>query len=138
MILNVVVHEANLQDRDGARFVVNAELLERFPELRLIWADRGYTGSFVDYIKEFEGLEIEVVQHEDADRHGKWVESGQEPSPKKKGFRLLKWRWIVERTFGWLGRHRRMSKDYEATSRSSANWIYISMSFLMLRRLTMG
>ncbi len=136
MILSVVVHEANIQDRDGGRLVINKELLKKYPRLKLLWADRGYTGSFVEYIKELEGLELEIVQHEDANQSGVWLDKDQEVPAKKKGFRVLKWRWIVERTFGWLIRHRRLSKDYEATLESSTNWIFISMSFFMLRRLT--
>jgi transposase len=53
--------------------------------------------------------------------------------PKK--FEVLPWRWIVERTFAWLGRYRRLSKDYEGSSESSESWIYIAMTHLMLRRL---
>jgi putative transposase len=136
MLLNVVVHEANIQDRDGGRLVVTEALLEHLPELELIWADMGYNGSFLDYIKEIEGLDVEIVQHADANRSGTWKKSDEAPEPKKKGFRVLKWRWIVERTFGWLYRHRRLSKDYEATTESSTCWIYVAMSFFMLRRLT--
>jgi putative transposase len=63
---------------------------------------------------------------------------GEEQEGQQKGgkkFKVLKWRWIVERTFAWLGRYRRLSKDYERTEESSASWIYIAMTHLMLRRL---
>jgi hypothetical protein len=54
---------------------------------------------------------------------------------EKKKFKVMKWRWIVERTFAWLGRYRRLSKDYEGTRESSESWIYIAMAYLMLRCL---
>jgi hypothetical protein len=136
LILNIIIHTADIQDRDGGREVVPRNIREVYPRLRKILADQGYRGSFVEYIKEIEGLEVEISQHEDSNRSGKWVTPDQEPGPKKKGFRVLKMRWIVERTHAWLSRQRRLSKDYESTTESSTAWIYIAMSFVMLRRLT--
>ena len=63
------------------------------------------------------------------------VRDPNEPEEEKKKFKVLKWRWIVERTFAWLGRYRRLSKDYEGTEGSSESWIYVAMINLMLRRL---
>ena len=63
-----------------------------------------------------------------------WSSAPDEGGGGKK-FKVLKWRWIVERTFAWLGRYRRLSKDYEGTTESSESWIYIAMTHLMLRRL---
>jgi len=134
MILAVLVHSAKTQDREGGELLISQDLLEKYPNLKLLWADKGYTGSFVEYCKSL-GLVVEVVKHKDTDKPGAWCESAEQPPPKKKGFRVLKWRWIVERTFGWLSRHRRLSKDYEGTMASSESWILIAMSFLMLRRL---
>ena len=64
-----------------------------------------------------------------------WVLETTGKKPKQKKFEPIRWRWIVERTFGWLGRYRRLSKDYEATTRSSEAWIYIAMSHRMCRLL---
>lgn len=135
MVMEVVVHEADIQDRDGALLIIKDELFEKYPNLALVWADKGYSGKLIEFIKEKYGLEVEVVQHEDSGKSGIWTNKEEEPE-KKKGFRVLKWRWIVERTFGWLLRNRRLSKDYERTISSATNWIYIAMSFLMVRRLT--
>lgn len=67
-----------------------------------------------------------------------WVLETTGKKPKQKEFEPIRWRWIVERTFGWLGRDRRLSKDYEATTRSSEAWIYIAMSHRMCRLLYPG
>ena len=64
-----------------------------------------------------------------------WVLETTGPKPGQKKFEPIRWRWIVERTFGWLGRYRRLSKDYEATTRSSEAWIFIAMSHRMCRLL---
>jgi transposase len=137
LLLHVVVHEANLQDRAGAQWVITADLLETFPELELIWADLGYTGEQLrEHLAKFQGLKLDIVRHAEDARRGIWQAADQEPASQPKGFRVLKWRWIVERTFAWLSRHRRLSKDYEATIESATCWIYVAMSFLMLRRLT--
>ena len=69
---------------------------------------------------------------------GVWCLPGQEPPPLPRGFHVVKWRWIAERTFGWLNRFRRLSKDYEQLPASSAAFIYLAMTCLMLRRLVGG
>ena len=116
-----MVHVASLQDRDGARLVLE-KLRGRFPRLRLIWADGGYAGKLIDWVKDTFGWVVEVVKRYEG----------------AKGFQILPRRWIVERTFGWLGRYRRLSKDYEASPESSEAMIYIAMIHLMLHRLVPG
>lgn len=120
-MLAVVVHAADLQDRDGARLVL-AALKDRFPRLKLIWADGGYAGKLVEWALAFGGWVLEVVRRCD----------------RVAGFVVLPRRWIVERTFGWIGRYRRMSKDYEMLPASSEAMIYIVMINLMLHRLARG
>lgn len=120
LILAVVVHSAGIQDRDGAKLVL-ARIKGRFPRLKKILADGIYNGGIAEWAKQFGGWVLEIV-----------------PKPERKEgepFEVMKWRWIVERTFAWLGRYRRLSKDYERQPESSEALIYIAMTHLMLRRL---
>ena len=118
LVLAVVVHSAAIQDRDGAKLVLE-KMKGLFPRLRLIWADGGYAGKLIDWVAET----------------GQWVLEIVKRNQDVKGFVVLPRRWVVERTFGWLGRYRRLSKDYEQLTESSENMIYIAMLNLMLRRL---
>jgi putative transposase len=118
LLLAVVVHAASVQDRDGAKLVL-AKLVGAFGRLRLIWADGGYAGQLVGWVKELAGWTLEIVKRSDDAR----------------GFQVLPKRWIVERTFGWLGRYRRLSKDYEELPAVSEGFVYVAMIHLMLRRL---
>ena len=97
-----------------------AKLLGWFPRLTLIWADGGYAGQLVEWTAAFGNWVLEIVKRTD----------------DVKGFKLLPHRWIVERTFAWLGRYRRHSKDYEYLTASSEAMIKISMINLMLHRLS--
>ena len=118
LIVGVMVHAASLQDRDGAK-----KLLEKIrfncPRMEKLWADGGYAGSFAQWVEHFTGWKMEIV-HRD---------------PGTEGFKVLPLRWIVERTFSWLNRYRRLSKDYELLPRASENIIYLAMINLMLHRL---
>jgi putative transposase len=118
LLLAVVVHAADIQDRDGAKLVLR-KLLGRFPRLRLIWADGAYAGQLVDWASALGGWLIEVVKH----------------AKNLHSFEVLPRRWVVERTLGWLGRNRRLSKDYEELTESSEAWVHIAMIHLMLKRL---
>lgn len=117
-MLAVVVHAANVQDRDGAQLVL-AKLKGRFSRLKLIWADGGYAGQLIDWTRKF----------------GRWVLEIVKRSDDVTGFVVLPKRWIVERTFGWFKRYRRLRKDYEVLPESSEAVIYLSMTHLMVRRL---
>ncbi len=119
LILAIAVHAAEVQDREGAKLVL-AKLTGRFPRLALIWADGGYSGKLLVWALMTGGWVIEIVK-------------------KPKGeptFTVLPKRWIVERTFAWLGRSRRLSKDYEGLPETSEAIIRIAMIHLMLTRLT--
>lgn len=118
LILMVVVHAASIQDRDGAKLIFE-KIYHVFPKLHLIWADAGYAGSLVDWVKYFIGCGLEIVKRCDL----------------TNGFKILPRRWVVERTFAWLGRYRRLSKDYEYLPQTSETMIYAAMTHLMLRRL---
>jgi putative transposase len=119
LLLAVAVHPADLQDRDGARLVL-ARLRQRFPRLQHLWADAGYTGPKLEtWIRETTDWTLEIVRR-------------AEPGA---GFQVLPRRWVVERTFAWLGRYRRLSKDYEGRPDTTEAWIHAAMTGLMLRRL---
>jgi transposase len=106
-----------------------------FVRLALIWLDGGYKRRFVEWVQAELGWRVEVVQHPTAGVRYVWVVPGQEPPVLPSGFRLLKRRWVVERTFAWLGRNRRLSKDYEALPSSEEAWIYAASCRLLLKRL---
>lgn len=118
LVLCVVVHSAGIQDRDGAKLVLG-RMACWFPRLELIWADGGYAGQLIEWVKEQFAWVLQIVKR----------------SNDMKGFVVLPRRWVVERTFGWLGRFRRLSKDYEYLSSSSETMIYLAMTHIMLRRL---
>jgi putative transposase len=135
MVVSAVVHSAGIQDRDGAKLVLK-KMVGRFPRLKKILADGIYNGGIAEWTKEVGGWILEVVAHPKPEKaaDAKGEEKAADAKEPKK-FEVLPWRWIVERTFAWLGRYRRMSKDYERTQESSESWIYVSMIHLMLRRL---
>jgi len=113
-----MVHSAGIQDRDGAKPVLRA-LVARFPGLQLIWADGGYAGKLVTWVATVLQRTLVIVKRPRLTR----------------GFRVVQWRWIVERAFGWLNRSRRLRKDFEALPETTETWIRIAMIKLMVRRL---
>jgi putative transposase len=116
-----VVHAANIQDRDGARLVLGP-LRHRFRRLRLIVADAIDNGGIAEWVRGLrlrDKLRLEIVSK----------------PPGARKFEPLKFRWRVERTFAWLGRNRRLSKDYEGTRSSSEAFVKLAMIHLMARRL---
>jgi transposase len=131
LVLKARVHPADVADRDGARELL-APLGESFPRLAHLWADAGYQGGFVAWVAETLGWSVAIVR-----KPRRWVRcpAGQEPPPLPTGFQVLPRRWVVERTFAWLGRHRRLSKDYEALPETEEAWIYLAMARLMAARL---
>ena len=118
LIIGLVVHAADQQDRDGAKQVLS-RLKDCFPRLRLIWADGGYRGKLVSWVEQTYQWTLEIVKRND----------------DVEGFTVLPRRWVVERTFAWLGRYRRLSKDYEELTESSEAMITLAMINLMSRRL---
>jgi transposase len=120
LILGVHVTPANVPEREGAQGLLSRSLLW-FTWLRLLWVDGGYSGDpFAQWVKDIRPqLKVEVVKRSD----------------DVKGFKILPRRWVVERTFGWLMRHRRLVRDYETTATSAQAWIYIAMIRIQIRRL---
>lgn len=125
------MHPANISDRDGARLVLD-RVEGLYPRMGHVWLDAGYQGVLVDWISEHLGWRVEIVKRP---RKWVWVPEGVEPLPSPSGFQVLPRRWVVERTFAWLGRFRRLSKDYEALCETSEALIYLAMVSLMLHRL---
>src|SRR3989304_480090 len=122
LVLFVLVHTANIQDRDGARLLFE-KIRALFPRLQLIWADGGYSGPKLgNWVKQA----------------CRWVLSIVKRSDDAVGFQVVPKRWIVERTFGWLNRSRRLSKDYERWPQTEEAWVYVAMTRLMLKRLACG
>ena len=126
LVVLVVVTAANVQDRDGARQVLQPlfdrlknSKYSRWCRLKLLWADGGYRGELIDWVKHKLGWTLEIVE-----KLGDQV-----------GFQVLPKRWIVERTFAWLNRYRRLSKDYERLPQTSEAFVYVAMTRLMLKRL---
>jgi transposase len=118
LVLGVLVTPASTPEREGAQTLL-ARVLGWFLWLRLLWVDSGYAGeAFAQKVKGLRPkLKVQVVKRVAA------------------GFKLLPRRWVVERTFAWLMRHRRLVRDYEATSASAEAWVYIAMIRIQLRRL---
>jgi len=116
----VMVTQANVQDRVGAQSLLQRAKNKCFEQLALIWADGGYSGQpMLDWVWHLAGWLFVVVKRSD----------------DAKGFVVLPRRWVVERTFAWLGRYRRLSKDYEQLPHTSEAMIYAAMVHLMLNRL---
>ena len=118
LIWGLVVHSASVQDRDGAKLVLET-VQGKLPRLKLLWADGGYAGKLIDWVMQACGWVLEIVKR----------------SEDAKGFELLKKRWIVERTLGWFGWYRRLSKDYEELTINSEAMILVCMIHRMLRHL---
>ena len=133
LVIRAVVHSADIRDADGAELVFEA-VKEISSRLQKIWADMGYRGEKLrQWILANTDWELEIVQKP---RRWGWYPEDVEPPPMP-AFTVLKRRWVVERTFAWLGRYRRLSKDYEYLPKSSEMMIYLAMSSLMLRRLAL-
>jgi putative transposase len=120
LVLGVLVTAASVPEREGAQNLLS-RVLGWFTWLRRMWVDGGYSGpEFAQWVRVLRPkLEVAVVKRSD----------------DVSGFQVLPRRWVVERTFGWLMRHRRLVRDYERTESSAEAWTYIAMIRIQLRRL---
>ena len=117
LLLLVTVLPANVQDRDGARQLL-AKAFKVYGRLRCLWADGGYAGQLVQWVTRVSRCALEIVHRSNTTR----------------GFIVLPRRWVVERTFGWLGRSRRLSRDYQRKAQVAEAFVYLAMCRLMLHR----
>jgi len=118
LILAIKITIASVQDRDAAKYLLK-QLDGSAKKLRLIWVDGGYRGKLLDWVEARFKFKLRPILRD----------------KEQKGFVILPRRWVVERTFAWLGHSRRLSKDYEGLASSSEAMIYIAMIRIMLRRL---
>lgn len=150
LVLEVRVHSARVMDRDGIKLLLDPSSWDRLPRLSHLWLDAGYNGQDkgADWVQKVVGWTAEIVRHapkpvpdevmrtwvRELTKEGVQIdrEKLQEPKDPRP---FLPIRWIVERTFSWLGQNRRMSKDYERLPESGEAFIYVAMSRLMVRRL---
>lgn len=117
--LRVVIHSAGVQDRDGAALVLG-KIRNSFPWLELVWADGGYNARQVNAaVAKVPSLRIEIVKRSD----------------DRKGFVLLPRRWVVERTFSWFGRNRRLAKDWENLATTLQAFVALASIQIAIRRL---
>ncbi|MDE2166221.1 MAG: IS5 family transposase [Alphaproteobacteria bacterium] len=120
LLLNVVVHSADVQDRDGARLVLDQRTRRRFPFIERIFADAGYQGAkMAAAIAKTGTWKLEIVKRNELHR-----------------FVVLPKRWIVERTLAWISHNRRLARDFERYARTAAAFVRLAMIRIMLRRLT--
>lgn len=124
-IISARVHPADEPDGTGARPLLEA-VRDRMPRLALLWVDGGYKSRFATWTHETLGWRVEAVRPPGAHRRG---------GPETRGCRVLPRRWVVERTFAWLGRQRRLSKDDEGLAATEEAWISLAMTRLLLARL---
>jgi putative transposase len=148
LVLKARVHSAKVTDRDGIKILLEPAR-DHLPRLSHLWMDAGYTGEGkgADWVERVVGWTAEIVQHppkmapEEVMRRWvrEWAKEGVAIDPEKfslaRRFGDLPHRWVVERTFSWLGQNRRMSKDYERLAETSEAFVYVAMTRLMVRRL---
>lgn len=132
LLLAVVVHAADIQDRDGGHLVVNQELVSAHPNLKRVYADAGYAGpKFEQTVNNTLPLKVEIVLKPQGGIAGSWQKNGVDSLATKEAppptFQVPRKRWIVERTLGWLPRWRRLARDYEHTVESSRGRVLLAM-----------
>lgn len=117
-MLRVLVHAADISDSEGAEWLL-LNHLSAFPRLDTIRVDQGYKETFQDWVAASTAWTVEVIVK----------------PPEQVGFAVHPKRWVVERTFAWLGRYRQLSKEYDRRPESSEAWIYLASIDMLLKRL---
>jgi putative transposase len=151
LVLEAKVHSAQIQDREGIKLLLKPTRIGLPQRLSHLWLDAGYTGEGkgADWVQKVLGWTAEIVRHpqklvpdevmkiwlRELFKEGVQIDQGKLQEEPKHPRAFLPKRWIVERTFSWLGQNRRMSKDYERLPETGEALIYVAMSRLMARRL---
>lgn len=136
-LLAVKVTGAEQSDQQGAKLLL-PPLRKAFPRIQLIWGDSHYGGTFVNWLKEHLGWKMQTVLRAKIPARGLLVAEGEEPDWEAHfptGFVPLPRRWVVERTFSWISRWRRLARDHEGLPGCSEAFITLAMSRRMLSRL---
>ena len=130
-LLQAYVTSAKVSDKEGCKLLLKSRRLRKIKKL---WVDGGYQGEDLRTIAMKHGKDLEVVKRPpgrqrvfDDEWNVGWV-------PVEQGFKLLPRRWVVERTFAWIGKYRRMSKDYEYHTKTSEAMIFLCMTKTMISR----
>jgi putative transposase len=118
LLLRVLVHPADITESEGAEWLLG-QYHHRFPRLKTVRADQGYKDWLLEWAKRYTNLAIEIIEKP----------AGQ------KGFAVIPKRWVVERTFAWLGRNRQLSKEYDREASCTESFVYLASIHLMLKRL---
>jgi putative transposase len=146
LLLKVKVHSAKVPDQDGLRLLLQSARCG-LSGLKHLWLDAGYEGRGKRWAEEVLGLSVEVVRKPPKPMPEKvaqiwaqeWAKEGKKVDWQRlmppREYVALPRRWVVERTFSWLGQNRRMSKDYERLCASAEAFVYVAMIRLMARRL---
>ena len=148
LVLKVHVTAANIPDRQAARPLL-ASLKAQFPRMQIVWADQGYNGDLGEWMLKHLGWHLEIVARTTKEEHHEkmWAIARKRQQEGAsvvqmwaglsygRGIEVLPKRWVVERTFAWLSKCRRLCRDYEFVPQSSEAMIYIAMTRLMLKRL---
>ncbi len=149
LVLKAKVHSAKVPDQDGIGLLLKSARTG-LSRLKHLWLDAGYEGRGKRWVEEILGLSVEIVRKppkpipEEVAKIWavEWAKEGEKIDWQKlmppRGFRVLPRRWVVERTFSWLGQNRRMSKDYERLCATGEAFVYAVMVRLMVRRLARG
>jgi putative transposase len=138
-LLKVHVHAASLSDTEAGQALLEG-LAVQFPRLELLWTDKGYKAAFQEWVMTHLKWRVECVKHpvEPQGEYAQLVRQflGNELYEQRyaKGFKLLPRRWVVERSFAWYDRQRRLSKDYELLPQTSEAWLYLASARLLWKR----
>ena len=135
LVLGCYVGPANENDREGVKYALK-NMVKKYSNVKKMWGDMGYVGKDLKtaLCKEF-GIDLEIVKRPS---RRFWVHKDipiEELPQVESGFKIQPRRWVVERTFGWLGRYRRLSKEYDLLTSSTMNNIYMALTRLLLKRL---
>jgi transposase len=151
LLISIKVTAANVAEQAGARLLLEP-LKGALPRMQLVWADQGYTGDLSEWVTDKLGWRLEVVERTTQKEHhaqvvatakarlaaGATVFEAWSGLKYGRGVEVVARRWVVERTFSWLGKSRRLSKDYEYLPESSEAMAFLAMTRLMLKRLGRG